>query len=111
MSRTRLGWLAWVSGVLGCLLLVWPVSPDVALWDLPGAFGGGTVSMDGVITPLSSLFAGEPLADGIDRLQLAVGLLLIGAGIGVGIGIGLAHRTRRSAPVDTEPRIHAGYQA
>lgn len=119
MTESRLRLIAWSSLVIGFLLLVWPVSPDVALWDLPGAFGGGTEEAarllrsasdpygGRVMTPLTSLMTGDALLTGQDRLQMTLGLVLIG----ISIGTGLAVRTRTPRPAEPKPKVFPGYQA
>jgi hypothetical protein len=120
MGEARIRFIAWASLAIGALLLVWPTSPDVALWDLPGMFGGGSTETtellwsdrapsggDGrVVTPLTSLLTGEALADRGDRVQLALGLVLIGIAAGAALTL---PRTRK--PARKRPTIHSGYQA
>lgn len=105
--------------MIGALMLVWPVSPSVAPWDLPGAFGGGTEEAaqllrsapapygGRVMTPLTSLITGDALVAWNDRFQLALGLVLIG----IAIGTGLAVRTRTPKLAEADPEVFPGYPA
>lgn len=106
MKPSKVRVLALVSLVLGALLLVWPSTPGVALWDLPGMAGGGTFSGE-VASPFTFLIGGRPLVDGWDRLQLSAGLVLVG----VSIGAGLAVRTRVPKPSRKRPTGLSGHQA
>ena len=101
--------VAWVGGVFGVLLLVWPVSPRVPLWDLPGVFGGGNY-LGPVVSPLTALLNGTPLVDWTDRLQLAAGLLLLGLAAGIGFALVCTETRHKPKPSDESIGVLSGYQ-
>ena len=111
ISPISLRRIVWVCLFGAVVLLVWPIAPDTPLWDMPGVFGGGSsgVEFADIVTPISALVSGESLGDGGDRLQLAVGLLLLG----FTLGAGLASVPRTRVPVAGDAQVlepHGAFQ-
>ena len=104
--------LAWMSLLGAVILLLWPISPETALWDLPGVFGGGTERGVDVVTPIGALMSGDSIGDGGDRLQLAAGLILLGFGLGSGLATGgLRSPTARIRPEKSDlDTLSSGHQ-
>lgn len=99
--------MAW-AGLLGAaVLLLWPIAPDTPLWEMPGIGGGGSPGADlgDIVTPIGALISGHSLGDGGDRLQLALGLLLLGFAGGVGLASTLRKRTRPKY-LEPSPEYH-----
>jgi hypothetical protein len=93
--------IAWISVLAGILLLLWPIAPDTPLWEQPGAGNPAILLDEDVVTPIGALIGGDPIGDGGDRLQLGMGLLLLGAGLGALVASG----SRRLPPNGPAPRI------
>jgi hypothetical protein len=78
---------------------------------MAGVFGGGRPGVESadIVAPIGALISGDSVGDGGDRLQLAMGLFLLG--LAVGAGLRSNHQRRMPAVADEsmlEP--HGFYQ-
>lgn len=101
MNAVPVRTIGWICLLAAILLLLWPIAPDTPLWDQPGVGNPAILLDEDVVTPIGALIGRHPLGDGGDRLQLGMGLVLLG----VGLGALLAAGPRRVPGDGHAPRI------